>query len=358
TQYYDKFTDDLRQEIFDAALGDPEMWKIEDVLEGGGAYLSGSKAMHYLELHDEAWPSSGGQRIVKTIDGSLPHDDMWAKGRVKLGQGVVMFAAGVPAILQGSEWLEDTDFGTGLGNRIDWGKKITYAPIYQYMKDIIGERRTNSAFRANAGIDVYKVDEANNVIVWQRFDGSGNVAVVVANFSNANRLNYRVGMPSAGTWYELINSQASVYDGNGLGNGGQVSTEGIAWDGQSQSAVLTVPQMGLLVFSKTAPVPTDVPTGPAPQLEKMRFESVRPNPTRAEAIAVFHLPAATEVRMDVFDIRGRLVTRVANETFPAGRQRVVWDGRAGSGERAPAGIYFMKLESGGSTVTKKLILLK
>ncbi len=358
SQYYDQFTDDLRQEIFDAALGDPEMWKISNVLNGGGAYLSGAKALHYLELHDEAWPSSGGQRIVKTIDGGFPHDDMWAKGRVKLGQGVVMFSAGVPALLQGSEWLEDTDFGTSLGNRIDWSKKITYAPIYQYMKDIIGLRRTNSAFRANAGIDVYKVDEANNVIVWQRFDGSGNVAVVVANFGNANRLNYRIGMPSAGTWYELINSQALVYDGNGLGNGGQVNTEGIAWDGQSQSAVLTVPQMGVLVFSQTPPIPTDVPTGPAPQLEGLRFESVRPNPARAEAIAVFHLPASTDVRMNVFDIRGRLVARLANETFPAGRQHVVWDGRANSGERAPAGIYFLKLESGESTVTKKLILLK
>ncbi|MHC4236639.1 MAG: hypothetical protein ACYSUQ_16110 [Planctomycetota bacterium] len=113
SQWYDAFVDNLRQEIFDAALGNPEMWRISNIINGGGTYLSNTNVANYLELHDEAWPDSGGQRMVKSIDTTFPHDDIYAKGRTKLGQGVVMFAPGIPMILQGTEWLEDTGFGGG-----------------------------------------------------------------------------------------------------------------------------------------------------------------------------------------------------------------------------------------------------
>jgi len=102
--------------------------------------------------------------------------------------------------------------------------------------------------RANAGFNVHHTNDTDNVIAFHRWDLSGNQTLVVASVNNANLYNYRIGFPSAGTWYEVLNSQASAYDGNGLGNGGQVVTEAVSWDGLSHSAVLTIPQMGLLVF--------------------------------------------------------------------------------------------------------------
>ncbi|MHC4067024.1 MAG: alpha-amylase family glycosyl hydrolase, partial [Planctomycetota bacterium] len=56
SQWYDAFVDNLRQEIFDAALGNPEMWRISNIINGGGTYLSNTNVANYLELHDEAWP--------------------------------------------------------------------------------------------------------------------------------------------------------------------------------------------------------------------------------------------------------------------------------------------------------------
>jgi 1,4-alpha-glucan branching enzyme len=147
SQYYDEFTDRLRDEIFDAALGDPEMWKIRSIIYGGGDYLNGRYVTNYVELHDECWPTSGGQRIVKSIDTTPPHDDQWAKGRSKLAQGIALTAPGIPAMLQGTEWLDDTDFGTDLGNRIDWSKKTTYAGIFAYYRDLITLRRISPALR-------------------------------------------------------------------------------------------------------------------------------------------------------------------------------------------------------------------
>lgn len=255
-QWHDAFNDRLREAVFDAAFGNPNMAALAGPLYGSGQYLEQSQVVNYLELHDEAWPSSGGQRIVKTIDTTFPHDDMWARGRVKLAQGVVFTAPGIPAILQGSEWLEDEDFGGGNAagaNRIDWSKKTRYADIFAYFRDLIRIRRLNAALKANSPRDVYHVNDTGNAIAFHRWTAGGNDLVVVANFSNTNYPVYNLGFPQPGVWYELLNSQAAEYGGNGLGNGGKVVPAGPPMHGFAQSASIVLPQMGLLVFRHNQP---------------------------------------------------------------------------------------------------------
>ncbi len=355
SQYYDNFTDRLREEIFDAALGDPEIWKIRNIINGGGVDLSGVKVTNYVELHDEAWPSSGGQRLVKTIDTTFPHDDMWAKGRSKLAQGIVMFSPGVPAMLMGSEWLEDTDFGTDPANRIDWSKKTTYAGIFQYYKEMISWRTTNPALRADASHQVFHQNESGNVIAWQRWDNAGNVFVIIANFNNGNWNNYRVGLPAGGTWTEIINSQATQYEGNGLTNP-SITVDAISADGFTQSTLLTIPQMGLLVLKQgtSTGTPDAPPLGGGP----LRFESIRPNPVRSQSTVVYNLPATSDVSLVVYDIRGRLVSRLVTGVQSAGRHTATWNGLGSGNGRVAAGIYFLRLETGGETVTQKIVLLR
>ena len=79
----------------------------------------------------------------------------------------------------------------------------------------------------------------------------------------------------------------------------------------------------------------------------------QPNPfTRATTIR-FRLPAAGPVRLDVYDLAGRLVSRLLDETRPAGEHAVAWQpGRASSG------VYYVRLESGGHTVTKRCVKLQ
>ena len=120
-QLHDYFVDTLRQEIFDAAFGDPEMWKIADIIDGSGQYLDKAYVVNYFASHDESWPSSGGQRFVKSIDGTPLHDSIFAKGRLKPAAGVTLFAQGVPMIFYGDEWGEIEDFsGGGNGGSFRW----------------------------------------------------------------------------------------------------------------------------------------------------------------------------------------------------------------------------------------------
>lgn len=254
-QWHDAWTDGLRAAIQSAAFGDPDMNWLASAIGGEGQYMYGPYLVRYMQLHDEILPSTGGQRLVKTIDPTFPHDDFYARSRHKLGIGLTMLIPGIPAIIMGDEWLDDADLGTTPANRIDWQKKITYAPIFQFTKDVIQIRKTNGAFRANAGWQVFHVNDTGNVIAFQRYDNSGNVCVVVGNFSNADYNGYRIGLPQAGEWSELLNSQATAYDGNNVGNGGGIVTEPVPYDGHPQSARLAIPQSGMLVFRWGAPPP-------------------------------------------------------------------------------------------------------
>jgi 1,4-alpha-glucan branching enzyme len=76
--------------------------------------------------------------------------------------------------------------------------------------------------------------------------GSSGVVACIANFSAVPHLNYRVGLPTAGRWREVINTDAIVYGGSGVGNLGGIEAEPVPWHGQPASAQITVPPLGVL----------------------------------------------------------------------------------------------------------------
>lgn len=356
-QYHDAFNDRLREELFDAASGDPEMWKIQNIVNGSGAFLNGRYVVNYLELHDEVWPQSGGQRIVKTIDTTAPHDDIYAKGRSKLAQGIAFTAPGVPALHQGTEWLESIDFGTDTTNRLDWSKKLTYAPIFEYYKDLVTLRKTNPALRSDSPHSVYRVDEGANFIVYQRYDFGGNVLVVVANFSNNDYLGMRVGLPQPDQWTEVLNSQSSQYGGSGIDNPGTLVSEAISWDGHPWSMNLDIPAMGLLVLEHGS-APSDTPEVSGSALPPLELGSVLPNPTRFGAEVAFSLAREAVVSIEVVDAHGRRVRQAFRGELGAGEHRIEWDGRDAAGRSVAAGVYSIRVTAGDAERTARVTVLR
>jgi hypothetical protein len=137
--------------------------------------------------------------------------------------------------------------------RTDGERQTANAPIFQYFCDAIAVRKSNGALRANADVNVFHLNDTDNVLAFHRWDCTGNDLVIVASFSNNDCTGYRLGLPQNDTWYELLNSQASEYDRNGLGNAASVEATGGSYDGFAQSVWLTIPQMGRLVFRHNDP---------------------------------------------------------------------------------------------------------
>ena len=84
-----------------------------------------------------------------------------------------------------------------------------------------------------------------------------------------------------------------------------------------------------------------------------------PNPFRSETRICFGLPHDRgRATVGVYDVRGRLLRALQQGAPGRGTGSVVWDGRADSGEKLPAGIYFLRLQDGRATITKRVTLLR
>ncbi|HET9484918.1 MAG TPA: 1,4-alpha-glucan branching enzyme, partial [Xanthomonadales bacterium] len=91
-------------------------------------------------------------------------------------------------------------------------------------------------------------DAAQSVLAWQRLDRDGAPLVVVCNFTPAVRGDYRIGVPRAGIWREVLNTDSGIYGGSDVGNLGNVVAEQAPWHGEPCSVVLTLPPLAALVL--------------------------------------------------------------------------------------------------------------
>jgi hypothetical protein len=82
-----------------------------------------------------------------------------------------------------------------------------------------------------------------------------------------------------------------------------------------------------------------------------------PNPARGGARIAFRVPAPGAARLTLFDLGGRPVRTLLDGSVDAGDHSASWDGRDAAGRPVPAGIYFYRLETAGSVLTRRLILI-
>ncbi len=81
-----------------------------------------------------------------------------------------------------------------------------------------------------------------------------------------------------------------------------------------------------------------------------------PNPFRRSTTIRFEMPNEDMVRLDVFDVAGRLLRRLVTERLPAGSHAVLWDGTDSHGNHVRSGVYFSRLEVGGEAHARTLVL--
>jgi len=95
-------------------------------------------------------------------------------------------------------------------------------------------------------------DKANSVYAYLRWSKEGEPLLVVANMTPVPREGYQVGVPFAGTWTELLNSDAETYAGSNLGNGGDVHTAEEKAHGMPVSLTLNLPPLAVLILKPKA----------------------------------------------------------------------------------------------------------
>lgn len=91
-------------------------------------------------------------------------------------------------------------------------------------------------------------DAGHNALSFVRRDQSGDPVVVVLNFSTEPWHEYRIPLPEGGSWLEVMNTDAPVYGGSGVGNLGRVQAEQLPQHGREHSVRLSVPPLAAVVL--------------------------------------------------------------------------------------------------------------
>jgi len=83
-----------------------------------------------------------------------------------------------------------------------------------------------------------------------------------------------------------------------------------------------------------------------------------PNPFNPHTMLSFEMASVGHARLKVYDAAGRLVVVLVDESRGVGRHEVTWDGRDNAGRMSAAGVYLYRLELGGFSETKRMVLVK
>jgi 1,4-alpha-glucan branching enzyme len=197
--------------------------------------------------HDEVTHGKG------SLLSKMPGSDDWQKmANLRLLYGYMYSQPGKKLLFMGAEigqWHEWEHDGS-----LDW-HLLQYAPhqgIERWLADLNRLYASQPALHAQdcdwhgfSWIDCN--DSAASILAFMRHGNPGDRPIlVVANFTPVPRTEYRVGVAHKGAWRELLNSDADVYGGSGMGNLGTVEARSEPSHERPHSLVLTLPPLAVV----------------------------------------------------------------------------------------------------------------
>ncbi|MBS1271936.1 MAG: hypothetical protein MAGBODY4_01072 [Candidatus Marinimicrobia bacterium] len=137
----------------------------------------------------------------------------------------------------------------------------------------------------------------------------------------------------------------------GFAPGALIDENGVWW-GESEANPI---RQALEWFGIT--VDTD-PIDPRTLPDKFALLQNYPNPFNPETVIRFELPRTAEVRLEIYDLRGRKVRTLLNEVKRSGNHEVTWDGTDEAGASLSSGMYLYRLSTPNRIMTRKMIILR
>ncbi|MHB8519680.1 MAG: 1,4-alpha-glucan branching protein GlgB [Limisphaerales bacterium] len=201
--------------------------------------------------HDEVVHGKG------SLLGKMPGDDWQRFANLRLLLGYQWLFPGKKLLFMGGELGVSGEWDVNA--ELDWsllGQGPYHRGLQRFVRDLNQLYREEPAlFEADYDLEGFFwidcSDHEGSVLsfVRQTRDQTRQVAVVL-NLTPVPRMAYRVGLPRAGSWREVLNSDAEVYGGSNLGNLGGVTTEDYHVQNQPCSAPCTLPPLGIVVFRR------------------------------------------------------------------------------------------------------------
>ena len=198
--------------------------------------------------HDEVVHGKG------SIIGRMPGDDWRRFAGLRAYYGFMWGYPGKKLLFMGQEFGQWREWN--FAGQLDWA--LLDYPSHQGLRSSV--RDLNHLYRDNPALHVRDCepegfswivvdDKDQSVAAWMRWGAAGDPPIaVVCNFTPVARQAYRVGLPHAGRWREIFNSDAGDYGGSGQGNLGAIQASPTPSHGYQASADIVLPPLSTLYF--------------------------------------------------------------------------------------------------------------
>ncbi|OGB65896.1 MAG: hypothetical protein A2Y94_11520 [Caldithrix sp. RBG_13_44_9] len=114
-----------------------------------------------------------------------------------------------------------------------------------------------------------------------------------------------------------------------------------------------------IILNKTKlPVISGIKTQTALKVKEYQLLPVYPNPFNSYTQISFKIPQTSKIMLEIYDLVGRRVKTLANETYQTGAHHIRWDGTNQYGGEVTTGIYFVRLSTPGFKATHKILLMR
>ena len=199
--------------------------------------------------HDEVVHGKG------SLLGRMPGDDWQKFANLRALLAYQWLFPGKPMLFMGCEFGQPAEWNADA--QLDWWL-LDAGPYHRGAQQFVAD--LNKLYNAESALwrsdyeeaGFYWVDcadHARSVLAFIRQDAERvSELIVIVNLTPVPQHNYRFGLPRAGRWREVLNSDAGIYGGSNLGNLGGVNAEPVAWHNQSHSAEFTLPPLSVVVF--------------------------------------------------------------------------------------------------------------
>jgi 1,4-alpha-glucan branching enzyme len=197
--------------------------------------------------HDEVVHGKG------SMFGKVPGDDWQKAATLRALYGHMYAHPGKKLMFMGCEFGQSREWN--YDTSLDWHllQQPLHGGLRRYVQDLNRVYSQEAALHDldfdAAGFQWVDVnDNENSVVSFIRRARNGEFVVAILNFTPVPRDGYRIGVPAAGPYVELINSDAQAYGGGNFGNAGVAFTESIASHGWEQSLRLNLPPLACLLL--------------------------------------------------------------------------------------------------------------
>jgi 1,4-alpha-glucan branching enzyme len=202
--------------------------------------------------HDEVVHGKG------SLLAKMPGDDWQKFANLRLLFGYMYAQPGKKLLFMGDEFAQWDEWDHE--QSLDWhlldqpmhgGMRLWVGDLNRILRDEKALHEMDFDPAGFAWIDVTDADQSVVSLI-RRGRSPEDILVGVFNFTPVPRHNYQIGIPYAGRWLELLNSDAPLYGGSGQGNLGGIEAVPISMHGHRHSLTLTLPPLAAL-FLKPAP---------------------------------------------------------------------------------------------------------